>query len=129
MQIVCQLIQIQDLLLNMIEQILKNIELIRVARGFSQDGMAAEMNKTQSAYARFESGKTKIDLKTLDEFAKANNMSLIDVITYPKKYVDSEELAHIDNIETSIQIKLSPSQKEQVLKMLFGEKASQLLNK
>ena len=113
----------------MIEQILKNIELIRVARGFSQEGMAAEMHKTQSSYARFEAGKTKIDLKTLDEFAKANNMSLIDVITYPKKDVDSEELAQIDNIETSIQIKLSPSQKEQVLKMLFGEKASQLLNK
>ena len=126
MQIVCHLKQIQELFLNMIEQILKNIELIRVARGFSQEGMAAEMNKTQSAYARFESGKTKIDLKTLEEFATANNMSIIDVITYPKKYVDKDEIANIDNIETSIQIKLSPSQKEKVLRILFGEKAKYL---
>ena len=53
-------------------------------------------------------------------------MSIIDVITYPKKYVDKDEIANNDNIETSIQIKLSPSQKEQVLKMLFGEKAKYL---
>lgn len=111
----------------MINQILKNIELIRVARGFSQEGMAAEMHKTQSAYARFEAGKTKIDLNTLDLFAKANNMSIIDVITYPKKYVDSETLHNITDIETTIQFKLSASQKEQVLKILFGEKAESLL--
>lgn len=54
-------------------------------------------------------------------------MSIIDVITYPKKYVDSEELAKIDTIETSIQIKLSPSQKEKVQRILFGEKSKYIL--
>lgn len=100
--------------------------MIRVARGFSQEGMAAEMHKTQSAYARFEAGKTKIDLKTLELFAEVNNMSIIDVITYPKKYVDSDAVL-ASAIETTIQFKLSSAQKEQVLKILFGEKATLLL--
>ncbi len=112
----------------MVETVRKNIELIRIARGFSQEGMAAEMHKTQSAYARFESGKTKIDLHTLELFAKVNNMSIIDVITYPKKYVDIEEVEKQNSqLETIIQFRLPADKKTQILKLLFGEKAEELL--
>lgn len=111
----------------MIDTIRKNIETIRIERGLSQEGMVAKMKKTQSAYARFESGKTKIDLNTIDTFARVNNMTVIDVITYPKKFIDSEELCKLSQIDASIMFHLPADKKPQVLKLLFGDKVSELL--
>lgn len=45
------------------------IKAIREKKGFSQELMAEKMKISQSAYARFELSKTKIDLKRLESFS------------------------------------------------------------
>ena len=108
----------------MVNEVVRNIRLIRESQGFSQEMVAEKMNKTQSSYARIERGATKIDLDTLFAFAKVMGMSVIDVISYPKKMVEEGENM---NIEAILQLRLTKAKKEEVLKIVFGENNLELL--
>jgi hypothetical protein len=59
-------------------------------------------------------------------------MDVINIITYPKKYVDSssvlENVLCIDE-KVVLQIELKKEKKDQVLKLVFGENNVEILNK
>lgn len=114
----------------LMKEILKNIRLIRETKGLSQDQIAERLKISQSQYARFERGATKTDLETLSEFAQSVGMNLIDVITYPKKYVEIDSsYSQGDTIETTLQIKLKNEKKDQVLRLVFGDNNIEFLNR
>ena len=71
------------------------------------------------------SGERELKYNTLLQIANALQESVIDIIAYPEKYVLSRE----NNIsaETILQIKLDNDKKEQVLKIVFGDQATELL--
>ena len=97
---------------------------IREKAGFSQFEMAEKMNISQSTYARFERQTTKIDLQRTEVFAKAVDMNLIDVLTYPEKYINVRELGREINHtepEVVVQIKVVESKREEILKTIFGK--------
>lgn len=100
------------------------IKEIREKLGFSQFEMADKMNISQPTYARFERQRTKIDLHRLHDFAKVVNMSLIDVITFPEKYISIREIGKEINRtepEVVVQIKVVESKREEILKTIFGK--------
>lgn len=102
---------------------------IREVTGQSQSELADKMNKTQSAYARYELGKTKIDFETIELFARTVNMSVIDVITYPEKWGPIETREEKEETKVVLQIELKKDKKDQVLKLAFGENILEILNK
>lgn len=104
----------------MVEQILKNVRTIRELAEFSQETMAERLSMTQSQYARFETGKIKTDLTLLERFADDRNLSVVDIITYPQKYVP-ERKKEDDLIETIIQIKIAGENKTKILKEILGD--------
>lgn len=107
-----------------------NIKEIREKAGFSQDEMAAKMNISQSTYARFETQTTKIDLDRVDAFAKALNMSIVDVITFPDRYINVVDIGKEINRtepEVVVQIKVTKSKREEILKTILGDNV-ELLN-
>ena len=71
------------------------------------------------------SGERELKYNTLLQIANALQESVIDIIAYPEKYVLSRD----NNIsaETVLQIKLDNDKKEQVLKIVFGDQATELL--
>lgn len=71
-------------------EILEKIKNFRDKSGFSQELLAVKMNISQSKYARFESGKSKTDLDTLEIFCKAINITLKDFFSQNKNYIDQE---------------------------------------
>ena len=83
------------------------------------------MHISQSAYARFELSKTKVDLERLENFAEVMGMSLIDVLTYPARQVVYNETNELDMkaTEMTIQIAVKDPQKLQILEMLLGNQA------
>jgi transcriptional regulator with XRE-family HTH domain len=95
---------------------------IREQRHLSQEDTAERMHISQSAYARFELSKTKVDLERLEHFAEVMGMSLIDVLTYPVHHVVYNETAELDvkTTEMTIQIAVKDPQKLQILEMLLG---------
>jgi len=113
------------------KKILKNIRTLRELKGYSQDYMADLLEITQSAYARFERGATKTDLETVSLVAKVFEMELIDLFTYPEKFVNIKDIAKetaIQEPEVIVQIKVSGDKKSEILKTVFESSELKLLN-
>lgn len=100
------------------------IKEIREKYGLSQFEMADKMNISQPTYARFERQRTKIDLHRLETFARTLGMNLIDVITFPDRYISIREIGKEINRkepEVVVQIKVFESKRAEILKTIFGE--------
>lgn len=103
-------------------KILKKVELLRNNNNLSQQQMADLMEISQSKYARFESGRSKTDLKTLLLFCEKIKIPIEEFFIYPNK-------PNTNEIEAIIQIKLKDKQKETILKQLVGKEDLEILNK
>lgn len=110
------------------ENILKNIIQIRNSKGLTKREVATLLKMNEASYGRIESGKIALSYNHLALIASALDISVIDLITYPKKYVEkasSEE----EPVEAILQIKLKKDKKEQVLRLVFGDNNIEILNK
>lgn len=106
-------------------EILKNIDAIRRNKGYSQEYLASQIGMKQAGLSLIMSGERELKYNTLLQIANALQESIIDVIAYPEKYVPSR--GNDISTETILQIKLDSEKKEQVLKIVFGEEAAELL--
>jgi len=113
------------------KNIIENIKILRESKGYSQEYMADLIGITQSAYARFERGATKTDLKTVSLVAQTLEMNLIDLITYPEKYINvkdaSKDIPALEP-EVILQVKIKGDLKKQVLKTTFGSSDLEFFN-
>ena len=91
----------------------------------SQEYLASQIGLKQAGLSLIMSGERELKYNTLLQIANALQESVIDIIAYPDKYVLSKE-SNIST-ETVLQIKLDNDKKEQVLKIVFGEEAAELL--
>ena len=108
----------------------EQFKIIREIAALSQEDVAEKIHKSQSAYARIELGRTKIDFDTLHDFALAFKMSDIDVITYPEKWVPIGSIQPDDGgAKVILQIELKKEKKDQVMKLIFGDNNIEILNK
>lgn len=71
--------------------ILENIAQIRKSKGFSQEYVAEKMGLKQPGYGLIERGERSLEYNKLLQIAMVFEMDVIDIITYPDKYVYSEE--------------------------------------
>lgn len=121
------------------ETIVSNIIKLMRDRELKQSTLAEYMNTTQSQISKKLSGELRISLNDLAEMASAlskmaiqsgkQDISVIDLITYPDRYVKVESGEKQDEpIEAVLQIKLQKSKKEQVLRLIFGDNDIELLN-
>lgn len=115
------------------DKILENIRSIRESKGYSQERFSEMINMTQASYARFERGATKTDLSVVRKVAELFGLSLIDLISYPKKYVDIDLIENQKQVQKEIKatltIELGKEKKDQVFRFLFGENNLEILNK
>ncbi|MCL3852695.1 helix-turn-helix domain-containing protein [Parabacteroides sp. GYB001] len=105
--------------------ILRNIDAIRRNKGYSQEYLASQIGIKQAGFSLIMSGERELKYNTLLQIANALQESVIDIIAYHEKYVLSRD----NNIsaKTVLQIKLDNDKKEQVLKIVFGDQATELL--
>lgn len=68
-------------------QIYKNIEIIRKKKDIKQDVVAAKMGIAQGSYSQLFTRNKDIKFNRLIEIAKILDVPVIDIITYPIKYV------------------------------------------
>lgn len=88
------------------------------------------MNISQAQYARFERGNTKTDLDTLILFCRTLDITLIDLITYPDRFINSKELPEISREETVLlSIEIKKDKKDQILKLVFGDNNLEIFNR
>lgn len=115
------------------QSILANIVKIRNDKGLTQASIAESIEVDYTTYSKTESGQIKLTLDRLANIASCFNMDIVDVITYPYKYVPlesaPEKIKQAYKPKVVLQIELEEEKKEQVLKLVFGENNSEILNK
>lgn len=99
--------------------IVENLVKIRDKYHVPQKVLADAINVDESVISKIENGKRKIKVDELAKMADAMGIPLIDIITYPKVYV--EKKSGDDPVEAILQIKLSKQKKEEVLKLVLGD--------
>ena len=67
--------------------ILENIIKIREIKGFSQEYVAEKIGIKQSGFGLIERGERKLDYEKLAQIALIFEMDIIDIITFPNKYI------------------------------------------
>jgi len=105
--------------------IVTNIIKIRHSNDIKQATVATAINVDSSTYSKIESGQMGLSIERLAEIASFFNMSMIDVITYPKKYVNIEELLKEEGEKKKpkvfLQMELEEEKRDEVLKIILGE--------
>lgn len=114
---------IRNILYLIMERILENIEAIRKEKGLKQSDMARELNVSQSAYSNIITRNTDIYLGKLSQIADILGVSVIDIITYPKKYVDVDQIALESTTgKVAVMFEVSPSRRDSLIKMVIEDK-------
>ena len=105
--------------------ILENIDTIRRNKGYSQEYIATQIGMKQAGFSLIMSGERELKYNTLLQIAKVLQVSVIDLITFPEKYVPSKGGGM--STEAVLQIKLDSDKKDQILNIVFGEQIAELL--
>lgn len=98
-------------------KILDNLRRIILDKGITQAAMASYLDKDASQFSKILNGSMHLRLEHLSKIATGLGMSIIDIITYPEKYVPSEKKDEL--VKTSVTIELDGEKREKVLKMIF----------
>jgi len=107
--------------------IIENIELVRKQKGIKQEVIAKILGVTQPAYSNYVTRNSDIYFNRLSQIADALSVSVIDIITHPKKYIDSESI--IENSGTTRVVVEFDVSKDEFIKMGLKDKVIQVLNK
>jgi len=101
--------------------ILENIRKIREKKHLSQENVADDLGMTQASYGLIENGKRKLSYEKLQQIAIVFNCNVIDIITYPKEYVDKELFAGTAE-RISVTFEVSPDKKDILLNLVTNKK-------
>lgn len=108
--------------------VVENIKEIRLNKGIKQQIIADALCVDVAVISNIEKGKRELKVSELEKISKVLGVTVVDLFTYPKKYVESNECVN-DPVEAILQIKLRKDKKEQVLKLVFGDNNLEILNR
>ena len=107
------------------KRLLDNIDAIRRSKGYSQEYIAAQIGMKQAGFSLIMSGERELKYSTLLQIAKVLQVSVIDIITFPEKYVPAA--GNWVSTEAVLQIKIESEKKDQILNIILGEQIAGLL--
>lgn len=111
----------------MIMNAVDNIKLIRVEKGIPQKKIADALNVDISVISNIENGKRELKVSELEIIASCLEVRVIDLFTYPEKYIPINSVS--DDIAATLTIQLRKEKKDQILKLVFGDNNLEILNK
>lgn len=83
--------------------------------------MAEKLGMTQAGYALWEKGTRELTYNNLNRIATIFSMSIVDVITYPKQFVDSSTLSNPNDDKVYVSFEVSRSQRDYLLRLVMEE--------
>ncbi len=110
-----------------IMDILKNIKEIRAEKSINQDVIADALQIDTSAVSNIENGKRELRVSELAKIANCLGVEVLDLFTYPEKYVNIKSLKQPERI--SVTFEVSPDKREHLLRMVTGENNLEILNR
>lgn len=70
-----------------INKIGENIRLIRTLKGYSQEGLANKLGKSQNWIQKIEKGEIDVSIKNLEEISKELDIDIEQLITFESKQI------------------------------------------
>lgn len=107
--------------------VVENIKRLRTEKGVPQKKIADALNVDIAVISNIENGKRELKVSELEIISNCLEVSVIDLFTYPEKYIPTNCLN--DDIVASLTIQLKKEKKDQVLKLVFGDNNLEILNK
>ena len=108
--------------------VVENIINIRREKGISQEYIANELHVDTAVISNMERGKRELKVCELEIIAKALEVDVLYLLTYPHIYVKKNPNQTSEPVETVLQLKLNGDVRENVLKLVFGNKNLEFLN-
>lgn len=102
-----------------------NIREIRTQKGLTQSVISDALHCDLSVVSNMELGKREIKCSELEIIANALGVSVVDLVTWPVKYIPAHSAG--DAIRTVLQIELTKDKQDQVLNIVLGEEAARKL--
>ncbi|MDD7461581.1 MAG: helix-turn-helix transcriptional regulator [Prevotellaceae bacterium] len=110
------------------ESLINNIRKLMNDRNITQAAMAGYLGISPSQFSKVLSGKVRLKLEDVSKLATSFSMREIDLITYPDVYLSQKETMQ-NEPEVVLQIKLKKDKRDQVLRLIFGNKDIEVLSK
>lgn len=110
-----------------IMKIIENIKEIRINKGIPQKALADALSVDNAVISNIENGKRELKVAELENIANCLGVEVIDLFTYPEKYVPSGK--RHEDVEAILQIRLKDEKKIEILRSVFGDKNYEILNK
>lgn len=101
------------------DNLLDNIKTIRQEKGYGQEYMAERLGMSQAGYALWEKGARELTYNNLLKIAQILEYSVIDIITYPKRYIDSATIPS-EHERVSVTFEVDPKQRDYLLHLVMG---------
>lgn len=98
--------------------VIENIKKIRLEKGVTQLDIALALDFKESNWNKIENGKQFLKVNHLAKIADVLGVEVIDLFTYPKKYVDSSTIENYERI--SVTFEISPDKRDVLLKLVTG---------
>ncbi len=106
-----------------------NILKIRKKKGYSQENVASHLGMKQAGYGLIENGNRGLEYNVLLQIAVFFEMDVIDIITYPDKYIDEKTAStSLESKTTRVLVEIDVNNDE-FIKMGLKDKIIQVLNK
>lgn len=109
--------------------VVDNIRKIINDKGLAQWAAAEMAGTSSSQLSKILAGECQLSLFHLSNFATNMHMDIIDVFTYPDKYIKADASNQEETLDTIVQIKLKKKKRDQVLQMILGDSGVEILNK
>lgn len=109
-------------------KIAANIRKMLNDKGISQAELSRRTELDTASISKIFSGQRGINLNDLSDISTALDVPVIDIITYPDRYVRAGA-GEQEPLESVLQIRLKKDKKDQVMKLIFGEHCLEILNK
>lgn len=101
-------------------KVIDNIKNIRLEKGIIQEVLADALNFDVANYSRIENGKQELKVSQLEIIANVLEVDIIDLFTYPKKFVDQNLIDKAERI--SVTFEVSPDKKDILLNLVTNNK-------
>lgn len=111
--------------------IIKNIKQIRINKSITQEVLADYLGVDTAVISNIEKGKRDLKVKELEKISNCLGVDVLDLFTYPRKFVDIETLQSSgeNNIKATLTIELSQEKKDDILKLIFNKDELEILSK
>ena len=106
--------------------VLENIKKIRIENHINQELIAEALGCDVGNYSKIENGIQKLTVDRLEIIANVLRVRVIDLFTYPQKFVDKTTIENAEKI--SVTFEVSPDKRDILLNLVTGETKKTELN-